>query len=285
MPDFIAIVLRALSFAAALQAAGLAMFMAIFGHKLESSAAAIRRLGLWSAVTGIVLVVTHHALEAARLSGDLGDVWDGGLQGQVMYSSTGAANLLRLVGLTMVATSLVRSERFLRVIGAIGAGVLASAFLLTGHTSVHLSRPLLAPLLWIHLTIIAFWLGSLPALWIASRRETPATAAQLVAAFSTVAIWLVPLIAVAGLTLAYILLPNAAALGQPYGRLLLMKGSGFLALMALAALNKWRLGPALATRGAHATTAFGRSLVLEYLVIVAVLTITAVLTSLYSPDP
>jgi putative copper export protein len=283
--DVSAIVLLALSFVATLQAAGLALFVAVFGHRLQASVVAIRRAGFWSALAGFALVVIQQVLEPARLTGELDDVWDAPLQAQALHSFTGIASLTRMAALAVIATSLVGSKRSWRLIGAIGAGVLSFAFLLTGHTSVNPSRGLLAPLLWTHLTIIAFWFGSLPALWITSRQETPALAAQLVAAFSAVAIRLVPCIALAGVAMACILLPNLAALAQPYGSLLLVKVGGFLMLMTLAAFNKWRLGPALASRGPQSVATFGHSLAAEYAIIVGVLTVTAVLTSTYSPEP
>jgi len=55
----------------------------------------------------------------------------------------------------------------------------------------------------------------------------------------------VPLIALAGAGIAAVLLPDFAALLAPYGLLLSAKLMLFAALMALAALNKLRLAPAL----------------------------------------
>jgi len=55
--------------------------------------------------------------------------------------------------------------------------------------------------------------------------------------------------------------------------------------MALASLNKWRLGPALATGNARAGSAFRQSLIAEYVLICAILSATAALTTFYSPEP
>jgi putative copper export protein len=54
--------------------------------------------------------------------------------------------------------------------------------------------------------------------------------------------------------------------------------------MALAALNKWRLGPRITTGGLSSMIAFRRSLIAEYFLVVGVLAVTATLTSLYSPE-
>jgi putative copper export protein len=53
--------------------------------------------------------------------------------------------------------------------------------------------------------------------------------------------------------------------------LLLAKVTGFAALMALAALNKWRLGPAIADGSAGALGSFRRSVFVKWVLIAAVL--------------
>jgi putative copper resistance protein D len=92
----------------------------------------------------------------------------------------------------------------------------------------------------------------------------------------------VPVILLAGIVMAVLLLPNLQALSEPYGELLIAKVAGFAALMGLAAANKWRFGPALV----HGQSGlwFRRSVAAEYMLIAAVLTITAVMTSFFSPE-
>jgi putative copper export protein len=58
----------------------------------------------------------------------------------------------------------------------------------------------------------------------------------------------------------------------------------FSLLMALAAWNKWRLTPALAAGDARAALALQRSISAEIILIAVVLSLTATLTTLYSPD-
>jgi putative copper export protein len=94
----------------------------------------------------------------------------------------------------------------------------------------------------------------------------------------------VPVILLAGVAMAALLLPNLAALRQPYGRLLIAKVIGFALLMGLAAANRWRLGPALAQRTTGSERRFRRSLAAEYVLIAAILTITAIMTSFFSPE-
>jgi putative copper export protein len=273
--DIASVALRALALVAMWQAAGMALFTTIFRRHLNTALPLLRRVGLWSALTALLLIVAHHGLEAARRSGDLNGLWDAALQKQVLYSRVGAANLVCLIALSLVATGFMSTTARSGPLGVLGALALPAAFLLTGHTSTHPLRWILAPLLGTHLIVVAFWFGALPALFFASYRETTATAAALTASFTAVATWLVPLIAVSGIGMASILLPNLNALRQPYGLLLLAKLGGFVALMALAALNKWRLGAGIASGGLAAVTALRRSLSSEYVLVIGVLAVTA----------
>jgi len=84
--------------------------------------------------------------------------------------------------------------------------------------------------------------------------------------------------------MAALLVPQIEMLAEPYGQLLIAKLAGFALLMGLAAANKWRLGPAIARGEARAAYLFRRSLIAEYVLIIAVLAITAVMTSLFSPE-
>jgi putative copper export protein len=88
----------------------------------------------------------------------------------------------------------------------------------------------------------------------------------------------------AGIAMAVLMLPNVSALSEPYGELLIAKVVGFAVLMGLAAANKWRLGPELVQGTVQSGRRFRRSVAAEYVLIAAVLTITAVMTSFFSPE-
>jgi putative copper export protein len=154
---------------------------------------------------------------------------------------------------------------------------------LTGHTALGAHRLWLAPLLLVHLILVAFWFGSLWPLRQLCALEPREAAARVIEAFSTGALGLVPLIPLAGAGMAVLLLPDFAALLAPYGLLLGAKLLLFAALMGLAALNKLRLAPALARGEPGALPRFRRSVAAEYVLICAVLAVTAVLTGLFSP--
>jgi putative copper resistance protein D len=284
MSDVVSVILRALSFVLLFQAAGVAIFVAVFGRGLTSSQVPVRRLGRVAALAGLVLVAGHYAMEAARMAGELSGMWDPALQGMVWNSSLRAALLCRMLGLLLIAIGLQPASGWWTTVAVGGAVLATGAFTLTGHTSVAAHHGALAGLLLIHLLVVAFWFGALWPLYVASARETPARASDLVERFTAIATWLVPVILLAGMTMAVLLLPNVSALSEPYGKLLIAKVVGFAVLMGLAAANKWRLGPALVHGAVQSGRRFRRSVAAEYVLIAAVLTITAVMTSFFSPE-
>jgi copper resistance protein D len=284
MADVLSVVLRALSFVLLLQAAGVAIFVAVFGGWLASSLDSVRRLGQAAALAAMVLVAGHYALEAARMAGELSGMWDLSLQGMVWNSSSRAALISRLLGLLLIAIGLQGANGRWTIVAVLGAVLAVLAFTLTGHTSVAAHRGVLVGLLMIHLLVIAFWFGALWPLYIASLRETPSGASDMIERFTALATWLVPVVLLAGIAMAVLMLPNVSALSEPYGELLIAKVVGFAVLMGLAAANKWRLGPELVQGTVQSGRRFRRSVAAEYVLIAAVLTITAVMTSFFSPE-
>ena len=284
MPDVVSVTLRALSFVLLFQAAGVAIFVALFGRRLANSQVPVRRLGLAAAIAAIVLVAAHYVLEAARMAGEMSGMWDPALQGMAWNSPARAALICRLVGLLLIAVGLQGASARWTIVAVGGAVLATAAFTLMGHTSVSVHRGVLAALLMLHLLVVAFWFGALWPLYVASLRETPARASDIIERFTAVATWLVPVILVAGTAMAVLLLPNVSALGQPYGELLIAKVVGFAVLVGLAAANKWRLGPTLIHGGVQGGRWFRRSVAAEYVLIAAVLAITAVMTSFFSPE-
>lgn len=80
-----------------------------------------------------------------------------------------------------------------------------------------------------------------------------------------------------------LLLPSLSSLRTPYGLSLIAKVSGFTILLSLAAANKWRFGPRIASGDEAALKAFRASVRAEWLLILAVVIISAAMTALFSP--
>lgn len=277
MIDALSIVLRSLSFIAIFQAAGMAMFLALFGRSIgDGTAASLTRAARVAAAVGLVLVVAHFSLEPARMSGSLAGLQDRSLWELVLGTSSATALIWRLAGLAVLTVA--------RPLALIGAAMVLASFTQTGHTTVFSPRLLLASLLFVHVAIVAFWFGALLPLAVVARRESAPSAVQIVERFSRIAVWWVPCLLGVGLLLAALLSGSWQALQSPYARLLTVKIALFASLLILAALNRSRFGPALARGDAGSRRAFSRTLVVEFVLIAAALSATATLTTLYSPE-
>ena len=282
--DILSVSLRALGFVALLQAGGIVLFFALGQPELPATEPTLRRIGILSALLAAIVLVAQYALEAARMSGELGGALDPALQAVVLRSAGSVTLSWRVLGLSLIVAALRRRGAVRSIAGAIGVVILLASFTFVGHTANSAQRWVLSPVLLAHLCVVAFWFGALVPLYLVSAHEPAETGARLVAQFSARALWLVPALFAAGVVLAAGLLPDLAALRRPYGLLLLAKVTGFCALMLLATLNRWRFGPALRRGAAAAGRRFRYALPAEYALIVAVLCVTAVMTTFYSPE-
>src|SRR5215472_14601573 len=281
--DVLSVTLRALSFLTLFQAGGIALFLAA-REKLPNTEGLLRRIGILAALLAAVLLLAEYLLQAGRMSGELGGVLDPRLQGIVMRSAMSVTLSWQLVGLALIVCGLRRVGTGGSIAGVIGMVLLVASFTFVGHSSKDALRWLLSLALLAHLSVVAFWYGGLVPLYLVSAREPPHTAAWVVQQFSARAIWLVPALLLVGLILATLLLPNLAALLRPYGELLTAKVVGFCALMPLAALNRWRFGPALQRGDLAAGRRFRQVVVAEFALLATILCVTAVMTTFYSPE-
>ena len=282
--DILSVTLRGLSFLTLFQAAGIALFLALSEQDLPNTERSLRQGGTLAAFVAATLLTAQYLLEAARMGGEIGAVLDPTLQGIAMRSAASVTLAWRLLGLALIAGDLGRRRTNGRIPAVIGTVVLLASFTFVGHTSKGALRWLLSPLLLTHLLAVVFWYGALLPLYLLSSREPPQVAGWVVRQFSARAAWLVPALLLAGLILATVLLPNLAALRRPYGELLIAKSVGFCVLMPLAALNRWRFGPALQRGDPLAGHRFRQLVVAEFALLAAILCVTAVMTTFYSPE-
>ncbi len=131
-------------------------------------------------------------------------------------------------------------------------------------------------------TLLAILLAGIPTAWQAGPSQRGAAVAELVNAFSPVALACAGLAAVTGLFAAWVHLGTLPALWQStYGRTLLVKLAVLSVVAATGAYNWRRVRPALG--GDPATARLRRSASLELAVAAAVIAITAVLVA--TPPP
>jgi len=178
--DALSVVLRALSFLALFQAAGIAIFLAFFGRELEASAAGTRKAGVVAAWIALPLVIGHYALEPARMAGELAGMMDATYRGMVTDSSLSAVLALRVLGLALVLIGL--RPQSAKAIGIIGAALVAVSFAFMGHTTTHANRWLLEAMLLVHLLVVAFWFGALLPLYRISAQEPAEVAGRIATA-------------------------------------------------------------------------------------------------------
>lgn len=282
-PDVVVVGLRALSFVAIFQATGIVLFLWIFERHLTITAKPLLKFAVRAAWGGIALTLAHHFLGPARMTGSFSGVFDSSLHTLLLESSAGSAHALRIAGLALLAFGLRRQDRSRSALALLGVAMAVISFGLMGHTATHDLRWLLGPMLIVHLLIISFWFGSLLPLLYVTAQEGAAVGGAVLARFSSLATWSVPIILVAGIVMAIVLLPSFADLLTPYGRLVVAKIAAFAVLLGLAALNKWRFVPGISAADPRSLLGLQRSMALEWSVMVLVFLITAVMTGLFSP--
>lgn len=127
-----------------------------------------------------------------------------------------------------------------------------------------------------HALAVSFWVGSL-LLLLANLHD-----AQALTRFSRLAPWALALLFASGLWLAFAQLGRLDALwSEPYGRILMAKLAAVIALLALAARNRYRLVPRfLAGDGAGALRA---AIAIELVLVLAILALVALWR--FTPPP
>jgi putative copper export protein len=281
--DIVAMILRAASFIACIQAAGIFVFLFLLGAHIANSTRQIRSLGQYSAIAGLALTLAHYLVEPARMVGSMTGVFDPIMHTMLLDTNIAAAAATRILGLALLTIGLRTSSRMNTGTSVMGTALLIISFSLVGHTVVHDLRWLLVALLVCHLIVVAFWFGSLLPLISVSKRENLDVTSAVIERFSKIATWTVPLIFLVGLGMSVALLGHWENLWTPYGNLLLAKVAAFAVLMGLATMNKWRFGPAIARASDTALIGFRRTVAAEWYLIAAILAATAVMTGLFSP--
>jgi methionine-rich copper-binding protein CopC len=145
---------------------------------------------------------------------------------------------------------------------------------MTGHAATAPPEALTRPAIFLHGVGVTIWIGALAPLVALLSRPTFATL-PIVNRFSRIAALAVGVLALTGLALAIVQLEKPGALIETrYGLILSIKLVLVTGLLALAALNRFRLTPALA-RSETGTPALKRSILLEGAIALAILAVVA----------
>ena len=230
---------------------------------------------------GIALIATlvGFSLRGANLTGDASGLMDLEMLGLLWSTPVGTAIALRLFGLGVLIVGLFMARGGI-VLSALGGVVAVWSFGHIGHISDRGSA-VLDVALTLHLITVAIWIGILtPLQRLARTTATYAEAAKVGHRFGLVASFTVPALIVAGGYMSYTLVGSIAALIQTgYGQALVIKVLLVAVLLGLAAANKLRFMPRLKVGDASAAKHLTKSISIEWVVVVLVLAVTAVLTS------
>ncbi|MEY1556067.1 copper resistance D family protein [Yoonia sp. R2331] len=238
-----------------------------------------RGLAAAFAVLGLAATILAFSLSGANLTGDLSDMTDPEMLGLLWTTPVGTALLLRLVGLGLLIAGLFMG-RVGAWVSALGGVVAIWSFDHVGHVSSR-DTTLLDIALTLHLLTVALWIGVLtPLKRLASLPDTFNMAANVGHRFGVVATATVPVLIIVGGYMGYQLVGSFTALiGTGYGQALIIKVLLIVALLGLAAANKFRFIPALRAGDSAAASHLSKSISVEWLIILAVLGTTAVLTT------
>jgi len=227
----------------------------------------------------IIASLVGFSLKGANLTGDISGMLDLEMLGLLWSTPVGTAVALRLCGLGVLIVGLFMARGGL-ALSALGGITAVWSFGHIGHISDRGSA-VLDVALTLHLITVAIWIGILtPLQRLARETATYAEAAKVGHRFGLVASFTVPALIVAGGYMSYTLVGSIAALIQTgYGQALVIKVLLVAVLLGLAAANKLRFMPRLKVGDASAAKHLTKSISIEWVVVVLVLAVTAVLTS------
>ena len=232
------------------------------------------KTALVGAATSFLMVVSV----AGNLGGDITSVVEPVMLQLAIESKSGVGYLTAFTGFIIMSV-VSRLRGHVNRVGLLGSSaVILLSFSISGHSQLggFLSQLLLV----IHLFGIAFWLGALmPFRWMCLQPD-PDNLCIVAHRFGAVAVGYVGLLLSAGIGYAYLLLGDITLMfTTPYGNTLFVKIVLVVALLSLAALNKFKLVPLLESRQAHAVRQFERSILFEIAIALIILTASSLLTT------
>jgi putative copper resistance protein D len=276
MPDVWAITAIVTKFAlylGVLTSVGTVMTTALFQLKHT------RGLSIVFALIGLIAALFAFSLRGANLTGDASGMIDPEMLGLLWSTPVGTALALRLLGLVILLVGLFIGS-FGKYVSIAGGVMAIWSFNHIGHVSSR-DTMLLDFALTVHLIAIALWIGVLtPLRRLALATHTHAKAADLGHRFGLMASAFVPLLIFAGLYMGYVLVGSFEALfSTGYGQALILKIVLVGFLLGLAAANKLRFVPGLRAGDTTVASHLAASILAEWIIILAVLATTVLLTS------
>ena len=229
---------------------------------------------------GAALILCACPLIQLVLIERLGGEFDRATLTAVFASSSGAALFLQIVGAVLLLMSASDDEAVLVRLSYALLPMLGFAF--SGHAAG--IGPVEGSVAVVHVSLAAWWVGSLYCLRQACARWQFDRLVTVVTRFSSLAFVLTGSLVIAGLVLIMILVDfsNDPWL-LPYGQILGAKLCIVGVVLGLAGYNRRRLTPRLLASDSTAVKTLHRTINVELALIAAVLAVTAILTTYTSP--
>jgi copper transport protein len=267
------------------------------GFRTDRRLATLRRRAVLLGVAGLVVSVPFRV---ARSGGGLDSLGDEAFLRDSLTGPVGWSVAVTIVGLALLTGVVGRPGNGRHATVAVaGTSLLALAgFVVEGHTRTVDPIGAIVVGALVHTAAAALWAGGVLGLAVALRSDgdDSVTTASVVRRFSDLAVGSVVVVALTGVVLAWLVLPEPGdLLDTGYGYALLVKVGLVGALVAIGAYNRFRLvppapAPAPAPVGAAVADAgttlcrIQRTVTFEAVLIVAVVATTAVLVA-RSPVP
>lgn len=276
MLDALAALLKVLLYAGVLSCTG-AIFAQVTLRPEPDSAQVLSQLMRRGAALTIFASLASTVALFLRLGGELDSV----MLSAIFLSSVGAATGLQIAGAGLLLCS-PADDASTRATQLSNAALVTASFAFNGHAAADdFTTGLVA---FVHVSLAAWWVGSLWLLHDACSRGEAIDVVALVKRFSAMAFGLVGGLVIAGLLLVGSLVEfdNDPWLSG-YGQLLAVKIGIAVAALAFASYNKFHLTARLAAGDELAERSLHRAIRAELFCIGGVLIATAILTTYTSP--
>ncbi len=209
--------------------------------------------------------------QLAISGGDLSAAFGPELRWMAFEMSPGQAAVVRTIAALALLIFGLRSK----VVALVAVIAMVSSYLIEGHTAAHDNRVFAASLLFVHLMIAHWWFGALIPLAALARSSHELNLANSIEKFSRIALWAVPILILIGATLVTILSQYKLDLANAYQQRFLLKLVGVLAILTIAARNKFTLTPLLERNARTGAPALRLSIMTEIAIAIMILLATA----------
>ncbi len=279
----LALLLRFAFYPALLLAIGGVIFSSVMARHLGLAIQAYTgRVTMLAAFAGLCIAGLQIPAAAGNMAGDLAGIGDPLLIALALETTAGAAAVMAAAGFLLILVVEPTVKNPSHPLRITGPGIVILSMLLAGHvTTGGLQAGIL---LAVHLAGLDFCLGGLLPLRAMCRDPQrfggQVALADLADVFGRRAIWIVPVLLIAGTLYVEMLVGSVAALATtPYGQVLMVKVGLVSGLLGLAALNKFLFVPALRSGEAAAPSRLRRSIDWELAGVAAVLLATSLMTT------